>query len=158
MITRAFVAQGAFDQHEVWGWPDRPDLAGRSHADQQLAAGHEQLFGNEHREGCTYGETDNADGNTVLLRDVHLGVIASPSVSMTRASACSQRANNVTVRIQGADSGHRRARTLALAACLPKKVLWLKDRGRVILLRAVYRRCLLARVHAASCLKPAYQL
>ncbi len=49
MITGSLIAQRFFNENEVWWIVDPDNLPGRCHADEQFAAGREQLFGDKDR-------------------------------------------------------------------------------------------------------------
>ena len=53
-------------------------LTSGGYADEKLATGGEQLFGNEYGEGCTDRTTDQPEIGTILGKSVELGVVASP--------------------------------------------------------------------------------
>ena len=55
------VAQRAVDQHEIRRRTHRNDLPGRGHADQQAAAGDEQLLRHQHGERRPHRQPDDAD-------------------------------------------------------------------------------------------------
>ncbi len=78
-MTGSLVAQRTVDQHEIRRWTHRNDLPGRGHADQQPAAGHEQLLRHQHGERRSDRQTDDPELDAGMLRHVHLGVIAGPT-------------------------------------------------------------------------------
>jgi len=67
MIACAFVPQGPLDENVI-GWRAQiHDLAGRGDAEQKLAAGGEQLFGDEHGERGADGIAHDAAANAAGL-------------------------------------------------------------------------------------------
>jgi hypothetical protein len=61
------------------------------------------LFGDEHREWCSYSTSDDADGKPGMLGHIHVRVIAGPAGRFVGVAAGAQVAHNVAVGIEGAD-------------------------------------------------------
>ena len=151
MMAGPLVAQRAVDQHEIRRRPHWGDLTGRGYADQQPAAGDEQLLRHQHGERRAHGKAHDADRDPVMLRHIHFGVIAGPAVGRPRPPAGTQRAHDVAVRVECAHRRHRRFRQPALAACLTQQVLRPEYRRRVVRLRRQMVGCL---VRALPCRLP----
>ena len=85
VIARPLVAQGPVDDDMV-GWrPEVADLTRGRDADQEPAAGHEALFGDEHREGRTDRVADDAVSDAIAFPFPELRMIAGPVRRARRA-------------------------------------------------------------------------
>src|SRR6202022_662343 len=100
MIARSLVTQCPVDYDEVWRWTLRHDLAGRSNANQETAAGNEELFGEQHSEGSTDGAADDSKRGASRLELVEVGVIAGPGRGPPRATLPPQSAQDVSVGVE----------------------------------------------------------
>ena len=137
MITRPLVAQRAVDQDEVRRRSDGIDLAGRGNADEQSAAGREELLGDQHGERRADGAADDADlADAVEIEGKKLGVVAGPSFMDAAGAGPLEVTDDVTVRIEHADFGHSDERQLPLPARLPQQGFGPEHRGRLVILDA----------------------
>src|SRR5436190_20813728 len=100
MVTCALVAQRAVDQNEI-GWrPLLDDLPGRSHADQQAAAGGKQLLRQQHGKGGTHGAADDAEMLVPVREFVEVGVVTGPASGAAAPSALGERSDDIAVRVE----------------------------------------------------------
>jgi hypothetical protein len=66
------------NQYEVGRLSHWPDLSRRSDADEQLAAGGKQFFGNQHGKRSAYGTADQSKHQVIVLKLVKLRMVAGP--------------------------------------------------------------------------------
>jgi len=86
VIAGALVAQRAIDDDEVGRRLGRQDLARRGYAEEEPAAGSEQLLRHQHREGGPDDAADDADLVTIDLEGVEVGMVAGPARVLAGAS------------------------------------------------------------------------
>ena len=116
MVAGAFIAQGALDHHVVGRLADGAKLAGRRHADEHLAARRESLFRAQHRKRSPDRMPDHADARRPAIPFPHAGVEASPIAGRRGAEFGSRVFDEVAVRIEDADRGHRPGSQVHLTA------------------------------------------
>jgi hypothetical protein len=136
VIARPLVAQRALDQDEVRRRLQRRDLPRRCNADEQATSGSEQLFRDQHGEGCADGAADYADRQAAVFEEMEIGMVAGPAVMATHPPLPLELADDVAVRIQQADLGHRVDRDRPLAPRLAQQALGRERRwGAIVLVR-----------------------
>ena len=102
VIARPFVAERALDEHEERRAGFGRDEAGRGDRHERLAAGGEQLLGDEHRERCSDGASDDADLRPAGLPPIQLRVEAGPGGSELRASGGDESLDQLAVHVEQA--------------------------------------------------------
>ena len=137
MIARSLVAQRAVDQDEIGRRPDRIDLAGRRNANEQPAAGREELLGDQHGEGCADRAADDPDlADAIEIEGKKLGMVAGPPFMDAPGAGPLEVTDDITVRIKHADFGDSDERQLSLPARLPQQGFGPEHRGRLVILDA----------------------
>ena len=79
MVTRAFVAERAVDNHEIRRRLHGEDLTGRGHAHKKTAARCEQFLGDKDRKRGADNAAQDAIFMPAFTKDIEVGVVASPS-------------------------------------------------------------------------------
>ena len=129
--TGPLVAQCPVDQHDVGRLPEVGDLPGRRDADEEAAAGCEQLLGHQHRERRADGVAQDADGRPVRqLQLVEFRVVAGPSGAEAGAATQPGVAEQVPIRVEHADGGNVPVRQVSLPPGLTQQMFW-TEHGRL---------------------------
>ena len=129
MVADTLVAQRPIDQHEVGRrGAHRRQLAGRGHAQQQLAAAGEELLGDQHREGRADGAADDAELDATVLEPMELGVVAGPGGLEPRPARRLEVTDQVAVGVQDANPRHPQVRQALLPTRFAQQVFGAKDR------------------------------
>ena len=112
------------------------NLAGRGHAHKKPAARRERLLGDEDRKRGSDNAAQDAIFMPTFMKDIEIGVVASPSGVADGQSSVAQISNHVAIGIENADFRNGRRREAFLAACFTQQVLGFEGgRGTVVLVR-----------------------
>ena len=137
MIACPLVAECAIDEDEVWRGPDRSNLPGGRHADEQPATGCEKLFGDQHGERSTDRAAYDSDlANAVEIEGEKFGVIAGPSFMDAARAGPLEVTDNVAIWIEHADFWDGDLRQLPLPSRLPQQGFGSKHGGLFVVLAA----------------------
>ena len=128
-MAGALVAQRAVDQHEVGCRAGRHDLSRRGDADEQAAAGGEELLGHQHRERGADRTSDDAEELAVLRHRDEIGVVAGPFRQGPGPAGGLQVTHEVAIRIEDADLRHVSRWQGFLPPGFPQQVLGPEHRG-----------------------------
>ena len=108
MVARAFVAKRPVDDDEV-GWRSHwKDLAGRGHAEEELAARGKEFFSDQNGERGANCTTHDTVFVPLVMKDVEIGVVAGPAGMTVGTSPGTQVPHDIAIRIEQADfrNGH----------------------------------------------------
>jgi hypothetical protein len=105
--SSCLIRQGAVDEHEIGRRPLFEDLSGGGHAEEQAAAGDEELLGQQHGKRSAHRAADDAEGFSRMLELVEFSVVARPAIAPPDPSGFDERAQNIAVRIEQADLRNR---------------------------------------------------
>src|SRR6187200_3140896 len=103
VIARTFVPQRLVDQNEIRRGPQRYELTGRSHADQQLAPAGKKLLRNQHGKGRADGAGDNTQFEAAFAHAMQIRMVAGPAWIKLGSPGALELPNQVAIRIENAN-------------------------------------------------------
>lgn len=138
--SSCLIRQGAVDEHEIGRRPLFEDLSGGGHAEEQAAAGDEELLGQQHGKRSAHRAADDAEGFSRMLELVEFSVVARPAIAPPDPSGFDERAQNIAVRIEQADLRNRGKWHILLPPRFAQQILRLEYRRRGEILPGEDRR------------------